>query len=212
MAPTSTVQKLESIADALDKVNGGKEQANIYLRGRGHTFGKKEIFFDIDMLKDEKLKDRLRISQSAFSGDLLGANFLWAQDISIPQYTGTVIQKITIGTDLYEKGKKIPTRTVETQVEGFFLKNGSTNIDLQTFKRVFDSTKVDKVVVKLNLEIGAGTYNGKGVTEFTILEEKHPGPVKGKIVWTGKTKFIDIAMTINKDGSLKFDGPWGGVN
>ncbi|WP_148087756.1 hypothetical protein [Gemmata obscuriglobus] len=96
----------------------------------------------------------------------------------------------------------------EVQVEAFFLKNGVTNPDLQTIRRSFNPTKVDKVEQTVKITLGAGTYNGKGVNSFTILEARHAGAMKGKIAWAGATTEITLKITIDKQGAVTFTGPW----
>ena len=128
--------------------------------------------------------------------------------ISIPNYNGTVLQVIETETKLWPTGEKKPTATSEVQVEGFFLKNGMTNLDLQTIRRAFDPAKVDRVEQTMKITLGAGTYNGNGVSKFEILEDKHVGGLKGKVAWAGKTTQITLKVTITKDGTLTFNGPW----
>lgn len=97
-------------------------------------------------------------------------------------------------------------------VEGFYLKHGRTNLDLQRAAIDIPVPDVVQHEKKIKLTLGAGSYDGKGVDPaqgtFKIFETAHEGPPKGTFLWAGATTTVEWSFTLKKDGTAVMTGPW----
>lgn len=217
-APTSTVNTMEEIADKLVAVLGDKATANIELKARTKQVkdSKRVLFRDVDELKSDAIKAKKRFLQvataEATSGERTAGYFMWGQTIDLPNYNGTFIQQIEYTDTIYIKGAAKP-RVDKTQilVEGFFLKGGRTNLDLHDVAIDFKNADMDKIERVYKITLGAGTYNGKGVEKFEILEPKHDGPLEGVVAWAGATTEIVVKLMLSSSETPRatYSGPWG---
>ncbi len=217
-APTSTPLKMSQIADNLVALHGTKDAANRELLDRAITVGNKVMAFDVDQLKSDAIKDRMQLYQRTIATvgktDGVYAHFMWGQDISLPGYTGTVLQIFDVETKAWEKGAANPVVTNRSQIEAFYLKNGATNMDLQSTRRVMNIGAADRIEQTIKVTLAAGTYQAvgadkfSGVQQFTILEKMHDGPLKGKYQLAGATTEFTVKLTIDNKGAITFDGPW----
>ncbi len=118
-APTSTNLKMDQVADKMLGVYGSKEAANAELKRRGLTVGNKAIYNDIDQLKSANIKDKLRFIEmgqtTVNKNPQIMAYFMWGQDISLPNYNGTVIQTFEFETKAWATGQNNPVVTNEVQ-------------------------------------------------------------------------------------------------
>jgi hypothetical protein len=84
-------------------------------------------------------------------------------------------------------------------------------MDLQTINFGTNPAQVKSVKIVYDVQLGAGTYDGKEANgKFEIFEKKHEGDVKGTIKWLGEVhKYkIEIEVPIAEPAKRTFKGPF----
>jgi len=134
-------------------------------------------------------------------------NFIWGHDITLANYNGTVLQTFEFNTKLTLTNGEIETDRYYS-AEGFLMQNGKTKVDLQTIKRSFDPTVVKSLEIIIKVKLGAGLYDGKGVTDGTFAFFDSMVNRLKPITWQGEITEYQLRLTADNMDKGTFNGPF----
>lgn len=213
---------METVADKLLQKLTTKAKADEHLYIRGEVNGNQMHATSVDELRSDNAKNKKAIVKLNILDELksdgtktnkkkLMSHSVYGYMIKMPEtFNGTIIQQIELTTTAWTVVD--PTKAIKSSrssVEAFYLKKGATDLDLHTANRSFDPAIVKKAEFVYKMKIGAGTYNGEGVTEFKILEKNDKSnKIAGLVNFTGATKEITVTITIDSEGNKSITGPW----